>query len=64
MDNLGKCTNLGIEIKFEKMLIKWNKITFFLFVIIEVVGIVATLINNQEWGILFIPFTTGAIKSH
>lgn len=57
------CENLGIEIKYEKMLIKWNKIAFILFAIIEVVGIIATLVNNQEFGLLFLPLIFVSIVS-
>ncbi len=57
------CENLGIEIKFEKMLIKWNKITFILFAIIEVIGIIATLVNSQEFGILFLPLIFVSVVS-
>ncbi|WP_300796812.1 hypothetical protein [uncultured Bacteroides sp.] len=63
MSNLQMCENLGIEIKFEKMLIKWNKITFILFAIIEVIGIIATLVNSQEFGILFLPLIFVSVVS-
>lgn len=55
MKSLKTCENLGIEIKFEKLLIKWNKITFILFVIVEVIGIVATLAQDEEIGLIFFP---------
>lgn len=55
MENLQKCEILGLEVKFEKMLIKWNKISFILSLVIAVVGIIATMVNNQDWGVLFLP---------
>lgn len=55
MGNLQNCEISGIEVNFEKMLIKWDKVPFVLFSAIAIIGVIATMANSQDWGILFVP---------
>ncbi len=48
MGNLQNCEISGIEVNFEKMLIKWDKVPFVLFSAIAIIGVIATMANSQD----------------
>lgn len=55
MKNLQRCENLEIEVKFEKMLVKWNKVSFIISLLISIIGFIVSIANDQELGLLFLP---------